>query len=432
MKHNFMKPLQAITLSGVIALASAHAGIYSEATGDNTNAFDAPVAGFVGPDGEGKARLDNGSDGFDNENNYINPIFFDWADVVTSYTRADGQSGFSNPSLALGEVTGNNFDVVSLGDLTSSQITNGDPAGSLTLEFLNPISNFSGADFVIYENGFLASGTSNVFAELAYVEVSDDGINFLRFESVSDTSSAVGAFSAIDSTDIFNLAGKHANAFGESWGTPFDIAELGLSQISHIRLVDIPGDGSFTDAGGDPIYDPWQTFGSGGADIEAVGSISTAMTFSNWPQLQNITNAADRDPDDDPDGDGYTNLEEYAFAMLPWQNDSGAAPLKLELVNQGGTLAAEFLFPRDERLSDLTYEIWVSNDLSNWNLMATSTAGQPLQKDPAFSTATVTDTSSSENQSIGVLRQVRIRDTASVQSEPKRFFRVIISQTPMP
>ena len=40
-----------------------------------------------------------------------------------------------------------------------------------------------------------------------------------------------------------------------------------------IRLIDIVGDGSATDASGDPIYDPFPTVGSAGFDLDAVAVI---------------------------------------------------------------------------------------------------------------------------------------------------------------
>ena len=84
---------------------------------------------------------------------------------------------------------------------------------------------------------------------------------------------------------MYNLAGKHVNAYGNSWGTPFDLENLAddplviggqvnLDEINFARIVDIPGSGDFLDSSGDPIYDAWHTWGSGGVDLEAVGVIN--------------------------------------------------------------------------------------------------------------------------------------------------------------
>jgi PKD repeat protein len=47
-----------------------------------------------------------------------------------------------------------------------------------------------------------------------------------------------------------------------------------LNSINYVRIVDIPGSGDFKDSQGNPIYDGWVTFGSGGLDLEAVGVIN--------------------------------------------------------------------------------------------------------------------------------------------------------------
>ena len=93
-----------------------------------------------------------------------------------------------------------------------------------------PITNGPGADFAAFENGFISDGRSGVegeiSGELGYVEVSTDGLQFARFSSVSLTPSAVGAYGTFDSSNVYNLVGKHVNAFGDSWGTPFDLQTL--------------------------------------------------------------------------------------------------------------------------------------------------------------------------------------------------------------
>ncbi|RYD32012.1 MAG: hypothetical protein EOP87_13630, partial [Verrucomicrobiaceae bacterium] len=204
----------------VFTAGVAQAGPYSAGLNDPTNVHDAPVPGFTGPHGAGKARIPDGNDGFQNPGNRVNPLFFAWASDYSDYLRSDSDTGFGDPSYALGPVTGDNFDVVSLGDLTAAQLTAGNAPGTITLRFAKPIRDLSGADFVIFENGFISAhntggtGIGGVFAELAYVEVSADGVNFHRFNPVSLTPSPVGGYGTINPTNVHNLAGKHANAYG--------------------------------------------------------------------------------------------------------------------------------------------------------------------------------------------------------------------------
>ena len=70
--------------------------------------------------------------------------------------------------------------------------------------------------------------------------------------------------------------------YRQGYGTPFDLADLSdkpevlsgdvdLSSISHVRIVDVVGDGTFLDSLGKVIYDPYPTSGSAGFDLDAVG-----------------------------------------------------------------------------------------------------------------------------------------------------------------
>ncbi len=245
---------------------------------NDPNSFDAPVPGFVGPAGDGKSG---------SANNWVNAVFAGWASEVISYNPAPGVAAqWTNAALALGPVSGNNMDITSLGDLDATQISNGIPPGNITLRMSTPIANKEGPDFTVFENGFISAG--KMFAELAYVEVSSDGTNFARFPAVSLTTNRVGAYGTINPRDVYNLAGKHVNAYGNSWGTPFDLDDLAmhplvtngllsLTNVLYVRLVDIPGSGDFFDSltPSNPVYDAWVTWGPGGHDLEAVGVINS-------------------------------------------------------------------------------------------------------------------------------------------------------------
>ncbi len=374
----------AIALSLAAAAATTHAaggGPYSAATNDPDNPFDAPIPGF--------------------EMGRVNPLFSGWAVAWQNYHRADGQSPFSDPDLALGPVTGDPFEVVALGDLTEDAIAAGATPGSITLVFDPPIEDMQGADFAVFENA-LVSWDGGVFAELAFVEASADGVTFHRFPATSLTAAAVGPYGTIDPANVHNLAGKHANHGSESWGTPFDLADVGLSHASHIRIVDIPGNGAFTDAGGRPIYDAWLTFGSGGFDLDAVGAISQPMRFDEWPQLAGLP-PHQRAPDADPDGDGVPNLLEFALARNPAVPD--ATPPTRLITAQDAT--RRFTFVRDCRVADLVLEIQSSENLANWTTIAVSTGGASFSALPGHMPE-ISETSAHPIRSIGVIRRVEV------------------------
>ena len=402
-----------LLLAVILVHGELLAGPYSAGLHDPANASDAPVPGFVGTG--------------------VNPIFVRWALTSSNYVRSDGQSSFNDESLALGPVTGDNFDVLSLGDLTAAQITSGASVGKVTLHFTDaqhtaPIRNLPGADFVIFENGFEdTTGAGGVFAELAYVEVSSDGVNFARFPSVSLTPAAVGSYGALNPTNVFNLAGKHVNADGDSWGTPFDLAglvnhplvtagTLDLNNVRYVRIVDIPGNGAFFDSAAHPIYDSWRTtgsggFGTGGFDLEAVGAISIAATFDEWQNLEwqgawkdhRGLEGAQRGALADPDRDGVPNLIEYAFAMHPLKPDAEVLP-KATLT--GGDLAISFR--RDTRLANATVEVLGTSDLQQpWQTIARAQNGGALLPVIPFSPV-IEDASDSPIVSVGVIRRNRV------------------------
>lgn len=438
-----MKSLLAVGTAILLTLrAGAVAGPYSLGLNDPANAWDAPIPGFVGPDGDGKATLLDGQGGLMNARNGVSRLFFGWASGYASYLPSDAASvdeTFGDPQRALGPVTGDNFDIVSLGDLDAGQLTAGVAPGRITLTFGRKIEDKPGADFAVFENGLTSAfntggaGAGGVFAELAYVEVSSDGLNFARFPSASLTAASVGGYGSIDPTNVFGLAGKHVNAYGDCWGTPFDLARLAndplvtggtvdLNAIRWVRLVDIPGKGAFLDSAGRPIFDSWLTFGSGGFDLEAVGVISQEITFDEWQTLQGLT-GAQRGAAADPDGDGIVNLLEYAFSLSPLAPDANGRPALVPLGDRVG-----ISFTRDTRKTDLTYEVQASGDLVSWAPIARSRGGAALAGVAPYAPA-LTDASASAIASVGVIRRESVADVVSAGSAPRRFLRVRVTQT---
>ena len=298
--------LRKITIAQVILLltsASVYAGPYTEAG----------VNGYIGSD----RRHANPTD----DDAVINPIFRGWATDFKDYLPSDelwyGPGIWDDPNKALGPATGNVGDIVSLGDLDADEIAQGKRTGRITLIFGDPcdpndpnhIRDVKGYDFVVFENGLISNTTDpyygivagDIFAELGYVEVSSNGIDFARFPCVSLTAERVLPGGTVDITNIFNLAGKYPNGYGWCIGTAFDLSDIAddpnvisgtvdINSISYVRIVDIPGSGDFLDQARDenyiapcswpdwacyannhPIYDGWVTEGSGGFDLEAIG-----------------------------------------------------------------------------------------------------------------------------------------------------------------
>lgn len=204
-----------------------------------------------------------------------------------------GYASFGLPGLGLYEAEGNSFDVVSLGD-----------SGVAVLTFPYPVSNGEGYDFAVFENGF----TDN-YLELAFVEVSSDGINYERFPAISELQDTLqmGNYEFWDCGYVHNFAGKYRQGFG----TPFDLQELAgtgidINNITHVKIIDVIGSinplyGSF-DSQGNVINDPWPSgFESGGFDLDGVAVIHSnawgvkekdlPVVFSETPETINIQSA---------------------------------------------------------------------------------------------------------------------------------------------
>lgn len=172
-------------------------------------------------------------------------------------------ASYGSESDAVGAATESTMDVVSLGD-----------RGEAILTFDQPIQNGDGYDFAVFENAL-----NDVFLELAFVEVSSDGINYVRFPAVSNTptDAQVDNAGTIDATRIHNLAGKYR----AGWGTPFDLDELAdnelldINNVTHVKIIDVVGtinpEYASRDKNGHIINDPYPTnFASSGFDLDGV------------------------------------------------------------------------------------------------------------------------------------------------------------------
>lgn len=203
-------------------------------------------------------------------------LFVEWASGFQDLAR--GPQDIANPGGALASF-GTGGEALGLADGNSSHVVSLGDGGQITLSFAHPITNGPGFDFAVFENGF-----ADAFLELAFVEVSSNATDFIRFPSVSlmQTATQIGSFGALDPTNLDNLAGKYRGGYG----TPFDLAQIaGLSpnvdadHIEFVRLLDVvgsidPGLGTL-DSLGTLVNDPYPTaFASGGFDLDGVGVIN--------------------------------------------------------------------------------------------------------------------------------------------------------------
>lgn len=255
------------------------------------------------------------------------PNIIAWADGWRDYqVGSNCESAWQTPQLALGKAAGNPFDIVSLGR-----------GGTITLIFPLGIGDRQGFDFLVFENSL-----NDTFLELAYVEVSSDGIHFFRLGSDSQTTDPVPAYGAVDPTMITGLAGKYRLGYG----TPFDLNELkgissllDITRVQYVRIVDIVGDGTYLDSSGNPIYDPYPTIGSAGFDLEAVGVLNScnadfdgsgAVDLLDLLIFANAWLTGPVDPNWDSrcdlsyDMDDWINYGDFVVFSKQWQTEAAA------------------------------------------------------------------------------------------------------------
>ena len=189
---------------------------------------------------------------------------------------ADASLGYASAGDSTAALGAADNGIVSLGD-----------SGVAVVTFAKPIYDGPGADFAVFENGFInTANDSESYMELAFVEVTSDGINYFRFPASSNTQINVqtGNGNYLNACNINNLAGKYIAMYG----TPFDLQELvgtaglDINHVTHIRIVDVVGSifaNASHDFTGRAINDPYPTpFPSGGFDLDAVGVIHNIET----------------------------------------------------------------------------------------------------------------------------------------------------------
>ncbi len=352
-------------------------GIQSIAVGDSYYGLDhvpsAPAAG------------QSGSTAIHGTSNAI----IAWADgYLDVQYGAEVDAQWRTPEKALGMAEGTAFEIVSLGR-----------GGQITLTFPQGIGDGSGFDFAVFENGI-----SDGFLELAYVEVSSDGTNFVRFPNYSYTPGSVGSFGSLDTRLIYGLAGKYR----QGYGTPFDLNELqmaynaqlagqtdfssafatmltnnfpllDLSHITHLRLVDVVGDGSALDSRGSIIYDPYPTVGSAGFDLDAVGVqnqlIIVQVPYAEWANTHSVsTNGLG-----DTDTDGVVDFQEYMMGGDPNLGASAPVPVLGTSSNATNSVVLEYSL---SRYAFGTNWVETSGDLVGWTNAVPLTTEQ--WSDPDF------------------------------------------------
>ncbi len=159
-----------------------------------------------------------------------------FADAVTSFT-VGSNGGFNSaalPHIVLGAPLGagqtqGSTDVGALGS-----------GGSIVLRFDLPvICDGPGADFTVFENAFHSGSPSGpLFTEYGFVAVSQDGVNFISFPFDASTHAGLAGQAPVLSHPSNGIDPLDPAVSG---GDQFDLATLGLSWVSYVRITDVAG-----------------------------------------------------------------------------------------------------------------------------------------------------------------------------------------------
>lgn len=189
---------------------------------------EAAGAGGTAAGGAGQAGSGSASAG---------PACPSFASEVVSTAFGEGQNfGQDDLSLALGPPRGSgccqgSLDVVSLGNGGSIVLAFGDTA----------ITDGEGADLIVFENAFFIGGDeTNVFAELATVEVSADGETWHTFPCSAvepPYGSCAGWHPVFANADAIE-GGFDPLDPAEAGGDAFDLADVGVAEARFVRITD--------------------------------------------------------------------------------------------------------------------------------------------------------------------------------------------------
>lgn len=132
--------------------------------------------------------------------------------------------------------------------------------GSITLGVAGGIDDRPGADFLVFENPFVAGEIT--FVEPAVVLVSEDGLRWFEFPCDATAPDPEGCAGV---TPTANVSGDELRDAARAGGDGFDLEALGLARIEWVRLRD-----RTRDHYGDEM---WCGGAGGGFDLDAIAEV---------------------------------------------------------------------------------------------------------------------------------------------------------------
>jgi hypothetical protein len=237
------------------------------------------------------------------------------------------------------------------------------------------------------------------------------------------------------------------DALGRVWAAGFKFADVEVfDPATGRRRVLVPEHNPITGAGGSPTYqvsaynnastpgiavlayDSWMFDATPILVVRApVAEVTLPVepTFLTWRidefDTDEMTVGTENTlwgQDADPDGDGLSNLMEYALNTEPKTYEY--SPLTTVRDSNG---LLNFTFVRNPGNSDVSYWVEASNSMqsNDWTTIASSTAGGVTVQSGASGVNEVDD---------GALKRVTVTDAAGAAGQSSRFMRLRITLTP--
>lgn len=181
---------------------------------------------------------------------------------VTEFAPAEGVTFGADrfPEVVLGPPEGagedsGSVDVLSLGC-----------GGTIVLRFDPPIADLpESPDFIVFENAFRSG--DHLFAEPGLVSASADGEVFHEFacDPAAEPPAGCAGVTPVSSSSTNNIDPTDPALAG---GDAFDLAELGLDEVTYVRIVDRSAES--------PSASMWCSAPNAGFDLDAISVVATS------------------------------------------------------------------------------------------------------------------------------------------------------------